>query len=126
VANKESDLLSFMTGPNTPPLNTTPELLKEMQTVRPNEKVHRIQRHVPSQSRWWDFTQGEAGEIWCRDISSTTWYSRQDLLFAHWFIFLSRDFRFLMERGTSVFPQSGEQMMLGDGVHPWSQCCAAG
>ena len=45
------DLLTFMTGPNTPPINTTPELLREIAAL-PMTGRSASARTSPNRSRW--------------------------------------------------------------------------
>ena len=62
------NLLSFMTGPNTPPLNTTPELLKEIRQFA-DERTIGISAHVAESKSVVEFTQEKHGKFGGRDIS---------------------------------------------------------
>src|SRR5919109_394041 len=55
AANRQSERLSFMTGPNTPPLNTTTDLLKEIRRFA-DEKSIGISAHVAESKSVVEFT----------------------------------------------------------------------
>jgi 5-methylthioadenosine/S-adenosylhomocysteine deaminase len=59
--NKASDLLTFMTGPNTPPLNTTPELLREIRRFADHKSIG-ISAHVAESRSVVEFAQEKHGK----------------------------------------------------------------
>ncbi|MCH7914252.1 MAG: amidohydrolase family protein, partial [Deltaproteobacteria bacterium] len=58
AANKNNEKISFMTGPNTPPLNTTPGLLREIRSFADQKSIG-ISAHVAESKAVVEFTQRE-------------------------------------------------------------------
>jgi 5-methylthioadenosine/S-adenosylhomocysteine deaminase len=117
AANQKSERLSFMTGPNTPPLNTTPELLKEIKRFADQKQIG-ISAHVAESKSVVDFTaenHGKSGVVTFLDgfgIPATA------SLFAHCVHISDHEIQILTESGTSVSHNPVSNMMLGDGVAP--------
>jgi 5-methylthioadenosine/S-adenosylhomocysteine deaminase len=117
AGNRNSERLSFMTGPNTPPLNTTPELLKEIRRFADEKRIG-ISAHVAESKSVLEFTQEKhekSGVVTFLDdfgIPGTT------SIFAHCVHISDSEIQILMERGTSVSHNPVSNMMLGDGVAP--------
>ena len=117
AGNQKTERLSFMTGPNTPPLNTTPELLKEIKRFA-NQKRIGISAHVAESKSVVEFTaekHGKSGVVTFLDgfgIPSTA------SLFAHCVHISEHEIKILKESGTSVSHNPVSNMMLGDGVAP--------
>jgi 5-methylthioadenosine/S-adenosylhomocysteine deaminase len=116
-ANKDNARLSFMTGPNTPPLNTTPELLKEIRRFADEKRIG-ISAHVAESKSVVEFTQEKhekSGVVTFLDdfgIPGTT------SIFAHCVHISDSEIQLLVERATSVSHNPVSNMMLGDGVAP--------
>ena len=117
AANKESDLLSFMTGPNTPPLNTTSELLKEIRQFA-DERSIGISAHVAESKSVVEFTQEKHGKSGVVTFLDDFGIPGKNSIFAHCVHISDREIQILKERGTSVSHNPVSNMMLGDGVAP--------
>jgi 5-methylthioadenosine/S-adenosylhomocysteine deaminase len=116
-AHKESDLLSFMTGPNTPPLNTTPELLREIRRFA-DEKSIGISAHVAESKSVLEFTQEKYGKSGVVKFLDDFGIPGKASIFAHCVHISDQEIQILKERGTSVSHNPVSNMMLGDGVAP--------
>jgi 5-methylthioadenosine/S-adenosylhomocysteine deaminase len=116
-AHKESDQLSFMTGPNTPPLNTTPELLRDIRRFA-DEKSIGISAHVAESKSVVEFTQKEYGKSGVVEFLDDFAIPGRNSIFAHCVHISDREIQILKERGTSVSYNPVSNMMLGDGVAP--------
>ena len=117
AANREIDLLSFMTGPNTPPLNTTPELLKEIRRFADEKRIG-ISAHVAESKSVVKFTQQEHGKSGVVDFLDDFGIPGCNSIFAHCVHISDHEIQILKERGTSVSHNPVSNMMLGDGVAP--------
>ena len=117
AANREIDLLSFMTGPNTPPLNTTPELLKEIRRFADEKRIG-ISAHVAESKSVVEFTQQEHGKSGVVDFLDDFGIPGRNSIFAHCVHISDHEIQILKERGTSVSHNPVSNMMLGDGVAP--------
>ncbi|HSE90818.1 MAG TPA: amidohydrolase [Candidatus Binatia bacterium] len=117
AANKQSDLLSFMTGPNTPPLNTTPELLKEIRSFADQKRVG-ISAHVAESKSVVEFTQEKHGKSGVVTFLDDFGIPAAPSIFAHCVHISDHEIQILKERGTSVSHNPVSNMMLGDGVAP--------
>ena len=116
-ANKQSAALSFKTGPNTPPLNTTPELLKEVKRFA-NEKRIGISAHVAESKSVVEFTQEKHGKSGVVEFLDDFGIPGTASIFAHCVHISDREIQILKQRGTSVSHNPVSNMMLGDGVAP--------
>jgi 5-methylthioadenosine/S-adenosylhomocysteine deaminase len=116
-ANKDSTLLSFMTGPNTPPLNTTPDLLKEIRRFADEKRIG-ISAHVAESKSVVEFTQQEHGKSGVVDFLDDFGIPGCNSIFAHCVHISDDEIKILKERGTSVSHNPVSNMMLGDGVAP--------
>jgi 5-methylthioadenosine/S-adenosylhomocysteine deaminase len=117
AAHKQSDLLSFMTGPNTPPLNTTPELLKEIRQFA-DERSIGISAHVAESKSVVEFTAGKHGKSGVVTFLDNFGIPATDSIFAHCVHISDHEIEILKERGTSVSHNPVSNMMLGDSVAP--------
>ena len=116
-ANKQSAALSFKTGPNTPPLNTTPELLKEIKSFA-NEKRIGISAHVAESKSVVEFTQEKHGKSGVVEFLDDFGIPGTASIFAHCVHISDREIQILKQCGTSVSHNPVSNMMLGDGVAP--------
>jgi 5-methylthioadenosine/S-adenosylhomocysteine deaminase len=116
-AYKESDQLSLMTGPNTPPLNTTPELLRDIRRFA-DEKSIGISAHVAESSSVVEFTREQHGKSGVVEFLDDFAIPSRNSIFAHCVHISDHEIRILKERGTSVSHNPVSNMMLGDGVAP--------
>jgi 5-methylthioadenosine/S-adenosylhomocysteine deaminase len=117
AANKQSDLLLFMTGPNTPPLNTTPELLKEIRSFADQKRIG-ISAHVAESKSVVEFTQEKHGKSGVVTFLDDFGIPATASIFAHCVHISDHEIQILKERGTSVSHNPVSNMMLGDGVAP--------
>ena len=117
AGNRNSERLSFMTGPNTPPLNTTPELLKEIRRFA-DQKGIGISAHVAESKSVVEFTQEKHGKSGVVTFLDDFGIPAAASLFAHCVHISDHEIQILKERGTSVSHNPVSNMMLGDGVAP--------
>ena len=117
AGNQNNERLSFMTGPNTPPLNTTPELLKEIRRFADEKRIG-ISAHVAESKSVVEFTQQEHGKSGVVEFLDDFGIPGRNSIFAHCVHISDHEIQILMERGTSVSHNPVSNMMLGDGVAP--------
>jgi 5-methylthioadenosine/S-adenosylhomocysteine deaminase len=117
AANPGGERLSFMTGPNTPPLNTTPELLKEIRAFA-DQKSMGISAHVAESKSVVDYTAEKYRKSGVVRFLDDFGIAGHDSIFAHCVHVSGDEIRILKERGTSVSHNPVSNMMLGDGVAP--------
>jgi 5-methylthioadenosine/S-adenosylhomocysteine deaminase len=116
-ANRGNDLLTFMTGPNTPPLNTTPDLLKDIRRFADEQSIG-ISAHVAESKSVVAFTQEKHGKSGVVEFLDDFGIPGSTSLFAHCVHISEPEIKLLKERGTSVSHNPVSNMMLGDGVAP--------
>lgn len=117
AANQKSERLSFMTGPNTPPLNTTPELLKEIRRFADQKRIG-ISAHVAESKSVVEFTAEKHGKSGVVTFLDGFGIPASGSIFAHCVHISEDEIRILRESGTSVSHNPVSNMMLGDGVAP--------
>src|SRR5437773_8781846 len=117
AANRQSERLSFMTGPNTPPLNTTPDLLKEIRRFA-DEKSIGISAHVAESRSVVEFTKEKHGKSGVVGFLDDFGIPAPNSIFAHCVHVSDDEIRVLKERCASVSNYPVSNMMLGDGVAP--------
>jgi 5-methylthioadenosine/S-adenosylhomocysteine deaminase len=117
AAHKESSLLSFMTGPNTPPLNTTPGLLRDIRAFA-DEKSIGISAHVAEARSVVKFTREKHGQSGVVQFLEDFGIPSSTSIFAHCVHVSDQEIEILTSRGTSVSHNPVSNMMLGDGVAP--------
>ena len=117
AGNRNSERLSFMTGPNTPPLNTTPQLLKEIRRFADEKRIG-ISAHVAESKSVVEFTQQEHGKRGVVEFLDDFAIPGRNSIFAHCVHISDHEIQILLERGTSVSHNPVSNMMLGDGVAP--------
>jgi 5-methylthioadenosine/S-adenosylhomocysteine deaminase len=109
--------LSFMTGPNTPPINTTPALLKEIRRFADAAGIG-ISAHVAESRSVVDCVQNEHGAKGVVEFLHRFGIPGNNSIFAH-SVHISKDeIALLRQTGTSVSHNPVSNMMLGDGVAP--------
>jgi 5-methylthioadenosine/S-adenosylhomocysteine deaminase len=109
--------LSFMTGPNTPPINTTTALLKEIRRFADDKKIG-ISAHVAESRSVVDCVRGEHGKQGVVEFLQQFGIPGSNSIFAH-SVHISKDeIAILKETGSSVSHNPVSNMMLGDGVAP--------
>jgi len=118
LAKHRSDgQLSFMTGPNTPPINTTPGLLKEIRRFA-DDKSLGISAHVAESKSVVDCVRQDHGKNGVVEFLQQFGIPAANSIFAH-SVHVSKDeIGILKETDTSVSHNPVSNMMLGDGVAP--------
>ena len=117
ASHRQSDRLSFMTGPNTPPLNTTPELLKAIRRFADQKRIG-ISAHVAESKSVVEFTAEKHGQSGVVTFLDGFGIPAAGSIFAHCVHIAEDEIRILRESGTSVSHNPVSNMMLGDGVAP--------
>jgi len=116
-ANQGSELLSLMTGPNTPPLNTTPELLREICRFADDKSIG-ISAHVAESKSVVDFTRQNHGQSGVVKFLDDFGIPASTSIFAHCVHVSDDEIAILKERGASVSHNPVSNRMLGNGVAP--------
>ena len=124
-ANSEDTRLSFMTGPNTPPLNTTPQLLQEIRQFADARSIG-ISAHVAESKSVVEFTREKHGKSGVVELLEEHGIPRPTAIFAHCVHLSDDEIAILKQRGTSVSHNPVSNMMLGDGVAPVVKFLRAG
>jgi 5-methylthioadenosine/S-adenosylhomocysteine deaminase len=109
--------LQFMTGPNTPPINTTPGLLKEIRRFA-DDKSLGISAHVAESKSVVECVRREHGKNGVVEFLREFGILGPNSIFAH-SVHISKDeIGLLKQTGSSVSHNPVSNMMLGDGVAP--------
>jgi 5-methylthioadenosine/S-adenosylhomocysteine deaminase len=116
-AHPGDGLLSFMTGPNTPPLNTTPGLLREIRRFA-DEKSIGISAHVAESKSVVEITRENHGRSGVVEFLDDFAIAAATSIFAHCVHVSDDEIGILKKRGASVSHNPVSNMMLGDGVAP--------
>jgi 5-methylthioadenosine/S-adenosylhomocysteine deaminase len=109
--------LTFMTGPNTPPINTTPGLLKEIRGFA-DDKAIGISAHVAESKSVVETVRREHGKGGVVEFLHQFGIPARNSIFAHSVHVSNDEICILKETGTSVSHNPVSNMMLGDGVAP--------
>jgi 5-methylthioadenosine/S-adenosylhomocysteine deaminase len=109
--------LSFMTGPNTPPINTTPRLLQEIRGFAEAKSLG-ISAHVAESKSVVECVRREHGQNGVIEFLHQFGIPSSRAIFAHSVHVSSDEIRILKETGASVSHNPVSNMMLGDGVAP--------
>ena len=117
AANKNNEKISFMTGPNTPPLNTTPGLLREIRSFADQKSIG-ISAHVAESKAVVEFTQREHRQDGVIRFLQEYGIPGPSSIFAHCVDITKEEIAILKETHTSVSHNPVSNMMLGDGVAP--------
>jgi 5-methylthioadenosine/S-adenosylhomocysteine deaminase len=109
--------LQFMTGPNTPPINTTPGLLQEIRRFADDNALG-ISAHVAESKSVVECVRREHGKNGVVEFLHEFGIPGPNSIFAH-SVHVSKDeIMLLQQTGTSVSHNPVSNMMLGDGVAP--------
>jgi 5-methylthioadenosine/S-adenosylhomocysteine deaminase len=115
--HERSDRLQFMTGPNTPPINTTAGLLKEIRRFA-DDKALGLSAHVAESHSVVECVRREHGKNGVVELLHEFGILGSNSIFAH-SVHISKDeIALLKQTGTSVSHNPVSNMMLGDGVAP--------
>ena len=109
--------LSFMTGPNTPPINTTPDLLREVRRFADDRAIG-ISAHVAESKSVVECARREHGKNGVVEFLHQFGIAAKNSIFAHSVHVSEDEIRILKETGASVSHNPVSNMMLGDGVAP--------
>ncbi len=117
VAHQNRTKLSFMTGPNTPPINTTTALLKEVRRFADDKKIG-ISAHVAESRSVVDCVRREHGQQGVVELLQQFRIPGSNSIFAHSVHVSKSEIAILKETDSSVSHNPVSNMMLGDGVAP--------
>ena len=109
--------LTFMTGPNTPPINTTPGVLREIRRFA-DDKAIGISAHVAESKSVVETVRREHGKNGVVEFLHQFGIPAKNSIFAHSVHVSDDEICLLKETGTSVSHNPVSNMMLGDGVAP--------
>jgi len=109
--------LTFMTGPNTPPINTTPSLLREIRRFA-DDKSLGISAHVAESKSVVECVRQQHGKNGVVEFLQGFGIPGPNSIFAHAVHISSDEIALLKQTGTSVSHNPVSNMMLGDGVAP--------
>src|SRR6266508_4908291 len=109
--------ITFMTGPNTPPINTTPGLLKEIRGFA-DDKAIGISAHVAESNSVVECVRREHGKNGVVEFLQEFGIPAPNSIFAHTVHVSHDEIKLLKKTGTSVSHNPVSNMMLGDGVAP--------
>jgi 5-methylthioadenosine/S-adenosylhomocysteine deaminase len=119
------DTLSFMTGANTPPINTTPNLLKQIRGFA-NAHSLGISAHVAESAGILQYLAANCNESGVIRYLEQFDIPGENTIFAHCVHISQDEIKLLKESGTSVSHNPVSNMMLGDGVAPVCEMLSAG
>jgi 5-methylthioadenosine/S-adenosylhomocysteine deaminase len=117
--------LAFRTGPNTPPINTTPELLKEIRRFASEKKIG-ISAHVAESRSVVEYVRDKYGKGGVVEFLQDFSLPASDAIFAHCVHLSDAEIVALAATGTSVSHNPISNMMLGDGIAPVVEMLRAG
>ena len=115
--HKDQTGLGLMTGPNTPPINTTPGLLKEIRQFA-DDKSLGISAHVAESKSVVESVRNHHGVNGVVEFLQQFGIPAANSIFAHSVHVTKDEIGILGETGTSVSHNPVSNMMLGDGVAP--------
>ncbi|HWH80470.1 MAG TPA: amidohydrolase [Candidatus Binatus sp.] len=114
---KNSTQVTFMTGPNTPPINTTTELLKEVRRFADDHGIG-LSAHVAESHSVVEAVRQQHGKNGVVEFLQQFGIPASNSIFAHSVHVSNDEIAILKETGTSVSHNPVSNMMLGDGVAP--------
>ncbi len=116
-SSNEDGRLTFMTGPNTPPINSSPALLKEIRGFVNSAKIG-ISSHVAESHAVVEAVQKNCNSKGVIEYLHKFDIPGPDAIFAHSVHISKEEIAILRDTGTSVSHNPVSNMMLGDGVAP--------
>jgi 5-methylthioadenosine/S-adenosylhomocysteine deaminase len=122
---KDSPVMTFMTGPNTPPINTTPALLREIRRFA-DDKSLGISAHVAESRSVVEHVRREHGLNGVVEFLEQFGIPASNSVFAHSVHVSADEIGILKDSGTSVSHNPVSNMMLGDGVAPVAEMLRRG
>ena len=124
-SSRDDHRLTFRTGPNTPPINASPDLLREIRRFAHHHSIG-ISAHVAESASVVEVTRRELGRPGVVAHLKDFDLPGEDAIFAHSVHLSPEEIRHLAETGTSVSHNPVSNMMLGDGIAPVVEMLAAG
>ncbi len=115
--HKGNPRLTFMTGPNTPPINTTPDLLREVRRFADDKSIG-ISAHVAESKSVVEAVRNEHGASGVVEFLNRFGIPAKNSIFAHSVHVSEGEIQILRDTGASVSHNPVSNMMLGDGVAP--------
>src|SRR5215471_16420794 len=115
--HKNRHRLSFMTGPNTPPINTTPGLLQDLRRFADDHTLG-ISAHVAESKSVVQSVKNQYGKNGIVELLAQFGIPAGNSIFAHSVHVSDNEIGILRETGTSVSHNPVSNMMLGDGIAP--------
>jgi 5-methylthioadenosine/S-adenosylhomocysteine deaminase len=123
--HRREELLSFMTGPNTPPINSSPVLLREIRHFADDQELG-ISAHVAESKSVVECARREHGKRGVVEFLEQFGIPSAKSIFAHSVHVSADEINILAETATSVSHNPVSNMMLGDGVAPVVEMLRAG
>jgi len=115
--HRNTKQLTFLTGPNTPPINTTPDLLREVRHFADANSIG-ISAHVAESHSVVEAVRRQHGKNGVVEFLQQFGIPARNSIFAHSVHVTSDEIQILRDTGTSVSHNPVSNMMLGDGVAP--------
>jgi 5-methylthioadenosine/S-adenosylhomocysteine deaminase len=115
--HKDVRQLTFMTGPNTPPINTSPALLRELRGFADAHSIG-ISAHVAESKSVVEAVRRDHGKNGVVEFLQQFAIPGKNSIFAHSVHVSNGEIAILKETGSSVSHNPVSNMMLGDGVAP--------
>lgn len=117
--------LTFRTGPNTPPITASPDLLREVRRFADHHSMG-ISAHVAESASVVEATRREFGRAGVVAHLKDFDIPGEDSIFAHCVHLSPEEIRHLADTGTAVSHNPVSNMMLGDGIAAVVEMLAAG
>ena len=117
AAHKNSNGMTFMTGPNTPPINTTPTLLREIRRFADDQSLG-ISAHVAESKSVVESVRRQHGMDGVVKFLHQFGIPAPNSIFAHSVHVSAEEVKILKDTDTSVSHNPVSNMMLGDGIAP--------
>ena len=117
IARHGHSNLTFMTGPNTPPINSSPDLLREVRGFADANSIG-ISAHVAESHSVVEAVRRRHGKNGVVEFLQQFGIPAKNSIFAHSVHVSEDEIQILKETGTSVSHNPVSNMMLGDGVAP--------
>jgi 5-methylthioadenosine/S-adenosylhomocysteine deaminase len=117
AAHQNRSKLTFMTGPNTPPINTSTALLKEIRRFADDKSIG-ISAHVAESRSVVESVRQQHGKNGVVEFLHQFGIPGHNSIFAHSVHISNDEITILKETGSSVSHNPVSNMMLGDGVAP--------
>ena len=122
---EEAGRLTFRTGPNTPPINSSPDLLREIRRFADHHSIG-ISAHVAESASVVEVTRRECNRPGVVAHLKDFDIPGEDAIFAHSVHLSPEEIDHLANTNTAVSHNPVSNMMLGDGIAPVVEMLAAG